>query len=407
MRICSAGEQFEPGAGEFVLHMRRAAPNSPPIFSLTSVLGEGQSQRAGLVGDADRRCDVLFTWNGRSGVIIGSVAGASGRRICARQERAVARHGGQERTHFGCWREEVRTAVALQFWEGDWIGGRKRGGVDVAHNLPRPATMPPRSVRGTADRPIEMQDATRRTNSRCVADAENGRENRLLVDGSGWYTFQKGWWNTGTWVPIRSGFHHGFTPISEAAHAARREDVWFRTGARDGRLVAVGAPSGVLIGTNDTTNCCSWQREAGNGLWSTSENHAKGIDTIADSISSAGLWRGHDAETGGITRSSVTGTWRMGELRRSSEALTTRALGGEAGLETLRRAGRCGAAISVLRRDAEFTYGLALWVPYSHGFQFAGPLSSDQMNAGGIGRMERWMDARIQGCWAVARWGAV
>ena len=45
---------------------------------------------------------------------------------------------------------------------------------------------------------------------------------------AGWYPFKSGWWKTGTWDVDPGRFPHGFTPISEAAHARGvKIIVWF------------------------------------------------------------------------------------------------------------------------------------------------------------------------------------
>ena len=381
--------QFERGgAGEFVLHHATGSPNSPTDFQpLTSVLGAEQSQRLASVGGRPTdgaMCYFNLEWAGQ-GVIIGlGWPGQWAAQFARDKQRAVRVTAGQERTHFRLLAgEEVRTPlVALQFWEGDWIGAQNawRRWM-VAHNLPRPGgRLPPPQVSGGSGRQtIEMQDATEENQ---LALLSRTLKTGVKIDywwmDAGWYTFQKGWWNTGTWVPDPRRFPHGFTPISEAAHARGvKTVVWFEP-----ERVTAGSwlwehhPEW-LIGTNDhdkllflgNAEARQWLVEHVSKIIA-----EQGIDTYRQDFNfePLGLWRGHDAEDRqGITEiQHVTGYLAYwDELRRRFPKLLidTCASGGRRlDLETLRR------AVPLWRSDyayvpapmQQFTYGLALWVPY-------------------------------------------
>ena len=74
-----------------------------------------------------------------------------------------------------------------------------------------------------------MQDATEENQLALLARTlKTGVKIDYWWMDAGWYTSPKGWWNTGTWEPDPRRFPHGFTPISEAAHARGvKTVVWF------------------------------------------------------------------------------------------------------------------------------------------------------------------------------------
>ena len=106
------------------------------------------------------------------------------------KQRGVRISAGQQLTHFKLLPgEEVRTPlVALQFWEGDWIGAQNvwRRWM-IAHNLPRPGGQlpPPQLAGGSGRQTIEMQDANEENQKDFCARPQDGTEDRLLVDGCG------------------------------------------------------------------------------------------------------------------------------------------------------------------------------------------------------------------------------
>ena len=266
--------QFERGGeGEFVLHHATGSPNSPTDFEpLTSVLGAEQSQRLASVGGRPTdgaMCYFNLEWAGQ-GVIIGlGWPGQWAAQFARDKQRAVRVTAGQERTHFRLLAgEEVRTPlVAMQFWEGDWIGAQNAwrrwmvagrldwraervaavdGGVQFAATGRTIAAAA--GVRG--QRPPDHRDAGRdrgEPTGAAGAHAENGREDRLLVDGCGLVHVSKRLVEYGHVGPRSAAVSARFHAHLGGRARTRREDRGVvRTGARDRGLVAVGAPSGVV-----------------------------------------------------------------------------------------------------------------------------------------------------------------
>jgi len=315
---------------------------------------------------------------------------------------------GQQLTHFRLLPgEEVRTPlVALQFWQGDWTGAQNvwRRWM-IAHNLPRPGghLPPPQLAGGSGRQTIEMQDA----------NEENQREflARVLRTGlkidywwmdAGWYPFKSGWWNTGTWDVDPGRFPHGFTPVSEAAHARGvKIIVWFEPErVTSGSWLWENHPEW-LIGTNDKDKLL-FLGDARARAWLVEHLSRiigeQGIDTYRQDFNFAplALWRSHDTEDRqGITEiQHVTGYLAYwDELRRRFPNLLidTCASGGRRlDLETLRR------SVPLWRSDfayepssmQQFTFGLSLWIPYfGTGFNSVDPYVfwSQMTPAPGIG----------------------
>ncbi|MGO9241093.1 MAG: alpha-galactosidase [Bryobacteraceae bacterium] len=381
--------QFERGGqGEFVLHHSTGSPYSPTDFQpLTTVLGAGQSQRLASVGGRPTdgpMCYFNLEWPGQ-GIIIGlGWPGQWAAQFARDKQRGVRVTAGQELTHFRLLAgEEVRTPlVALQFWEGDWTAAQNvwRRWM-IADNLPRPGGRlpPPQIAGGTGRETIEMQDATEENQLDYLA--------RMLKTGvkidywwmdAGWYAFQKGWWNTGTWDPDPGRFPHGFTPISAAAHQGGvKTIVWFEPErVTKGSWLWEQHPEW-LIGQEDhdkllflgNPQARQWLTEHVSKIIA-----QQGIDLYRQDFNfePLGLWRAHDA----VDRQGITEMQHvMGylaywdELRRRfpKMLIDTCASGGRRlDLETLRR------AVPLWRSDfayvpasmQQFTYGLAMWVPY-------------------------------------------
>ncbi len=405
--------EFERTAeGEFLLHHSKGSPNSPTDFQpFVTALPPGDEKTFSSIGGRPTDGDLCYfnlEWAGE-GVIAGlGWPGQWDARFSRDKQRGVRVSAGQQLTHFRLLPgEEVRTPlVALQFWQGDWIGAQNvwRRWM-IAHNLPRPGGhLPPPQLAGSSGRQtIEMQDA----------NEENQREflARVLKTGlkidywwmdAGWYPFKSGWWNTGTWDVDPGRFPRGFTPISEAAHARGvKIIVWFEPErVTAGSWLWENHPEW-LIGTNEKDKLL-FLGDARARAWLV--DHVsniigeQGIDTYRQDFNfePLALWRSHDAEDRqGITEiQHVTGYLAYwDELRRRFPNLLidTCASGGRRlDLETLRR------SVPLWRSDfayepssmQQFTFGLSLWIPYfGTGFNSVDPYVfwSQMTPAAGIG----------------------
>ncbi len=381
--------EFERTAeGEFLLHHSKGSPNSSTDFEpFATPLPAGDEEKYASIGGRPTDGDLCYfnlEWAG-AGVIAGlGWPGQWDARFTRDQERGVRISAGQQLTHFRLLPgEEVRgPLVALQFWQGDWIGAQNvwRRWM-VAENLPRPGGhLPPPQLAGSSGRQtIEMQGANEQNQKEFLA--------RILKTGlkidywwmdAGWYSYKTGWWNTGTWDVDPQRFPHGFTPVSEAAHARGvKIIVWFEPErVTAGSWLWENHPDW-LIGPKDkdrllflgNAEARSWLIEHVSKIIG-----EQGIDLYRQDFNfePLALWRSQDAEDRqGITEiQHVTGYLAYwDELRRRFPNLLidTCASGGRRlDLETLRR------SVPLWRSDyayepsamQQFTYGLSLWIPY-------------------------------------------
>ncbi len=373
---------------EYRLHHSTGSPNSPTDFQpLETTLAPKSETR--FVSRGGRPTDPHLCYFNLEWASAGVIAalGWPGQWAAAftRDEGAGVRvTAGQEITHFRLLPgEEMRSPlVALLFWDGDWIGGQNvwRRWM-IAHNLPRPGgKLPPPQLAGGSNRQtVEMQDANEDNQLRYL--------NRNLDDGirldywwmdAGWYPFNNGWWETGTWDPDPVRFPRGFTPISAAAHKRGvKIIVWFE-------------PERVTPGSWLDKNHPDWLlgKEGGNKLlylgnpqaWRWLVDHVstmireQGIDLYRQDFNfePLNLWREKEADDRrGITEiRHVTGYLAYwDELRRRFPNLLidTCASGGRRDdLETLRRSVPLWRSDYAFEPSAmqQFTYGMALWMPY-------------------------------------------
>ncbi len=381
--------EFERTAeGEFLLHHSKGSPNSPTDFEpFATPLPPGDQEKYSSIGGRPTDGDLCYfnlEWAGE-GVIAGlGWPGQWDATFTRDKERSVRVSAGQQLTHFRLLPgEEVRTPlVALQFWQGDWIGAQNvwRRWM-IADNLPRPAghLPPPQLAGGSGRQTIEMQDANEENQKEFLARVlKTGLKIDYWWMDAGWYPFKTGWWNVGTWDPDPRRFPHGFTPISKAAHERGvKIIVWFEPErVTAGSWLWENHPDW-LLGADDkdkllflgNADARSWLIEHASKIIG-----EQGIDTYRQDFNfpPLALWRAHDAEDRqGITEiQHVTGYLAYwDELRRRFPNLLidTCASGGRRlDLETLRR------SVPLWRSDfayepssmQQFTYGLSLWIPY-------------------------------------------
>ena len=405
--------EFERTAeGEFLLHHSKGSPNSPTDFQpFATPLPPGHVEKLASIGGRPTDGDLCYfnlEWAG-AGIIAGlGWPGQWDVRFSRDKQRGVRVSAGQQLTHFRLLPgEEVRTPlVALQFWQGDWVGAQNvwRRWM-IAHNLPRPGGYlpPPQLAGGSGRQTIEMQDANEENQKEFLARVlRTGLKIDYWWMDAGWYPFKGGWWNTGTWDPDPRRFPRGFAPVSEAAHARGvKIIVWFEPErVTAGSWLWENHPEW-LIGTNDKDKLL-FLGDAGGRAWLVEHVSRiigeQGIDTYRQDFNFAplALWRSHDAEDRqGITEiQHVTGYLAYwDELRRRFPNLLidTCASGGRRlDLETLRR------SVPLWRSDfayepssmQQFTYGLSLWIPYfGTGFNSVDPYVfwSQMTPAPGIG----------------------
>ncbi|MCX6622105.1 MAG: alpha-galactosidase [Acidobacteria bacterium] len=380
---------FERTAGsEFVLHHFDGSPNSPTDYRPHETPLAARSETR-FVSRGGRPTDThlsYFNLESAGGGIIVAIGWPG--QWTATFHRDDARHvrirAGQELTHFRLHAgEEVRTPlIALEFYDGDWIDGQNvwRRWM-IRHNLPRPhGKLPPPQLAGGTNRyTIEMQDATEANQlGNLKSDLDAGIPLDYWWMDAGWYPFQKGWWEVGTWVPDPVRFPRGFAPISAAAHERGvKTIVWFEPErvvrgswleqnhpewliGKDGsdKLLYLGNPAAL-----------EWLTGHVSGLLK--EN---GIDLYRQDFNFEPLarWRFNDTEDRqGISEiKHITGYLAYwDELRRRFPNLLidTCASGGRRNdLETLRRSVPLWRSDYVFEMSPmqQFTYGMSFWIPY-------------------------------------------
>jgi alpha-galactosidase len=223
---------------EFVLHYAKGSPNSPTDYEpLESVLGPNAGKQIATTGGRptdSHLCYFNVDRGGPSAIVALGWPGQWSAQFTRDGGNGLRVRAGQELTHFRLLAgEEVRTPlVALEFSAGDWIDAQNvwRRWM-VAHNLPRPGgKLPPPQVASGSNRyTIEMQDADEENQHRFLKrDLDSGLPIDYWWMDAGWYPFQTGWWNTGTWEPDPRRFPRGLAPVTAEAHAHSLKTIlWF------------------------------------------------------------------------------------------------------------------------------------------------------------------------------------
>jgi alpha-galactosidase len=388
-QIQALDTQFERGPeGEFLLHHGKGSVASPTDYEpFETPLQPKADERITTTGGRPTNSDLCYfnlEWPGQGVIIALGWPGqwaAEFRRDAGRRVRVQA---GQELTHFKLLPgEEVRSPlVALQFWQGDWIGAQNtwRRWM-IAHNLPRPGGKlpPPQAAASSGRFTIEMQGANE-ANQKHFIDAylESGFHFDYWWMDAGWYTFKSHWYATGTWEVDPERFPHGLRAVSDYAHQKNLKTIvwlepervapgsWLYEKHPEWLLGTEGKDKLLYLGNSE-----AWQwlvehvdsliKEQGIDLYRQDFN----FDPLA-------IWRSNDApDRQGITEiRHVTGYlayWDELRRRHPDMLIDTCASGGRRNdLETLRR------AVPLWRSDYPFeptamqdqTYGMALWIPY-------------------------------------------
>ncbi len=374
--------------GEFLLHHGKGSPNSPTDYEpFETPLPRKAEKRIATTGGRPTDSDLCYfnlEWPGQGAIVALGWPGQWAATFARDEGTGVRVRAGQELTHFKLLAgEEVRSPlVAVAFWSGDWIGGQnlwRRWMVEC--NLPRPGgKLPPPHVAAGSNRyTIEMQEANEANQKQYL---ESYLEQGMPIDywwmDAGWYPFQTGWWNTGTWDPDPARFPNGLRPVADLAHAKGvKTIVWFEPErVHPGTWLYEKHPEWLL--GKDGGNKLLYLGNPEARVWLT--NHIseviaqQGIDLYRQDFNFPPLeiWRANDApDRQGITEiKHITGYLAYwDELRRRFPKLLidTCASGGRRNdLETLRR------AVPLWRSDhayepasmQQLTYGMALWIPY-------------------------------------------
>lgn len=375
--------------GEFILHHSKGSQASPTDFEpYADRLDPKAGKRFSAAGGRPTNTDLCYfniALPGEGTIVALGWPGQWAAQFTRDEGTGLQVRAGQELTHFKLLPgEEVRSPlVALVFWQGDWLDGQNvwRRWM-LAHNLPRPGGRLPAPIlsSGTNGYTLEMQGANEQNQIDFMKQyLDLGWKFDDWWMDAGWYPFQDGWWNVGTWDPDPTRFPHGFRPISEFAHAhGMKTIVWFE-------------PERVTAGSWLWKNHPEWLlgKDGGNKLLYLGNDEARqwltdhvdrllteqGIDLYRQDFNFDPLeiWRAHDApDRQGITEiRHVTGYlsyWDELRRRHPDMLIDTCASGGRRDdLETLRR------AVPLWRSDygyddppamQDLTYGLALWVPY-------------------------------------------
>ena len=388
-QIQTLDTRFERNAdGEFLLHHGRGSTASPTDYEpletpLEPKADEKIAARGGRATNGDL-CYFDVEWPERGVIIALGWPGQWAAEFRRDDARTLQVRAGQELTHFKLLPgEEVRSPlVALQFWQGDWIGAQNtwRRWM-IAHNLPRPSGKlpPPQTAASSGRFTIEMQGATEANQKQFIdAYVERGFHLDYWWMDAGWYIFKSHWFDTGTWEVDPQRFPRGLRAVSDYAHQKNLKTiVWFEPErVASGSWLYQNRPQWLLGPEGKDKLLYLGNPEAWHWLVEHVDNliQEQGIDLYRQDFNfdPLDIWRSNDApDRQGITEIlHVTGYLAYwDELRRRNPDLLidTCASGGRRNdLETLRR------AVPLWRSDYPFeptamqdqTYGIALWIPY-------------------------------------------
>ena len=397
--VMSMDLSLAPGKGQpFTLHHNAGSQaNSDDYRPLTTPLLPGQSLR--LASSGGRGSDGTWPYfnvetGGGQGVALavgwpGQWAATFSRPAAEKSSdkpSPLRFRAGQELTHFKLLPgEEVRGPLAVvQFYRGDWLAGQNlwRRWM-VAHNVPRmadgklPKPLLAASSGGQFD---EMQHANE-ANQKQFIDAylDHGVPLSFWWMDAGWYPFQKGWWNVGTWEPDPVRFPAGLRAVSDHAHARNINvlvwfepervavDTWLAKNHPEWLLGEDGHDKLLDLGNADARR---WLIDHVDTLMT-----EQGIDIYRQDFNFPPLdiWRKNDApDRQGITEirhvSGYLAYWDELRRRRPGLLIDTCASGGRRNdLETLRRSvplHKSDMAYDNLTAKQTQFYGLALWEPY-------------------------------------------
>ena len=377
------------GGGEFTLHHGLGSRTKPDDYRpLETRLGAGVEKKLATVGGRASDAELPYfnlAWPGRGVVIAVGWPGQWAARFSRDEGSRVRVVAGQELTHFRLKPgEEVRSPLmALVFYQGDWLEGQnvwRRWMVE--ENLPRPSGRlhPPQVAEGNGRHTIEMQEANEANQIRDLnRELDHGMKLDYWWMDAGWYPFNSGWPDVGTWEPDPARFPRGFAPIAELAHKRGTKILmWFEPErVRPGTWLDEKHPEWLLKLPGQSNRLLDLGNDEAR-QWLT-EHVAKlireqGIDLYRQDFNFEPLpyWRANDgADRQGMSEiRHVTGYLAYwDELRRRFPGMMidTCASGGRRNdLETLRR------AVPLWRSDEAYdpvamqsiSYGIALWMPY-------------------------------------------
>ena len=376
-------------AGQFLLHHNAGSQATRDDYRpLITPLAAGKSLR--FASSGGRGSDGVWPyfnveWGGEGAIVVIGWPGQWAGTFARDAGSGLRIQAGQEGTRFKLLPgEEVRSPLAVvQFYSGDWIRGQNiwRRWM-IAHNIPRldGKLPPPLLAASSANQLAEMQNATEANQKQFIDGySNNGVQLSFWWMDAGWYPFQQGWWNVGTWEPDRKRFPAGLRAVSDHAHAKGVKTLlWFEPErVAPGTWLAENHPEWLLGSPGGNRLLYLGNPQAWRWLVDHVEKVMKeqGIDIYRQDFNFPPLdyWRKNDEpDRQGITEiRHVTGYLAFwDELRRRNPGLLidTCASGGRRNdLETLRR------SVPLHKSDMEYPnltakqtqfYGLAPWEPF-------------------------------------------
>lgn len=293
---------------------------------------------------------------------------------------------GQELTHLKLHPgEEMRTPLlVLLFWKGNdpiraqnlwrrWM---------IAHNMPRPAAKLPSAMQpGSSSWQFDEMQNANEENQKFFIDRyqEKGIALTHWWMDAGWYPFNAGWWNTGSWEVDAKRFPRGLRAVADHAHArGLNVIVWFEPEKVTPRTWLYEQHPEWLLGNRGKQKLLYLGNPAARE-WLT--NHVdrmvteQGIDVYRQDFNFEPLpyWRENDEEDrqGIAENHHITGYlayWDELRRRHPDILIDSCASGGRRNdLETLRRAvplHKTDYNYADLPVKQAFHHSLALWIPF-------------------------------------------